>query len=232
VARVVFEVALAGSGAAVVGTVLVAGDHDPGDLAVGERVAVVVGLRDHRVHPLQHPLSDAGRARHPGRRGDDEDLGVEDRLTDRWPLVSLPHVRFDPGHDRHVDRAQFAHLDVFLTQLVGDHFDERLGVGDLGARFEGAVEDQSFHGRAVPGTAVSDACPCSSDPLPGRVCPVATIRTSDKQKFKVEVSAKKADEEIVRVGARGIPIVDLKLAGKDEMVYINATHIVSIEDAE
>jgi hypothetical protein len=61
---------------------------------------------------------------------------------------------------------------------------------------------------------------------------VAIIRTSDKQKFKVEVSARKADEEIVRVGGRAIPIVDLKLAGKDEMVYINATHIVSIEDEE
>ena len=46
----------------------------------------------------------------------------------------------------------------------------------------------------------------------------------------LEVSAKKADEEIVRVGGRAIPIVDLKRTGKDEMVYINATHIVSIED--
>lgn len=61
---------------------------------------------------------------------------------------------------------------------------------------------------------------------------MATIRTSDKQKFKVEVSAKKADEEIVRIGGRAIPIVDLKLAGKDEMVFINAAHIVSIEEDE
>ena len=65
---------------------------------------------------------------------------------------------------------------------------------------------------------------------PGYLRAVATIRTSDKRKFEVEVSAKKADEEIVRVGGRAIPIVDLKLAGKDEMVFINATHIVSIED--
>jgi hypothetical protein len=64
----------------------------------------------------------------------------------------------------------------------------------------------------------------------GYLPPVATIRTSDKRKFEVEISAKKADEEIVRVGGRAIPIVDLKLAGKDEMVFINATHIVSIED--
>ena len=56
------------------------------------------------------------------------------------------------------------------------------------------------------------------------------IRTTDKRKFEVEVSAKKADEEIVRVGARAIPIVDLKVAGKDEFVFINASHIVSIED--
>jgi hypothetical protein len=67
---------------------------------------------------------------------------------------------------------------------------------------------------------------------PGSVQRMAIIRTSDKQKFKVEVSAKKADEEIVRVGARAIPIVDLKLAGKDEMVYVNASHIVSIEEED
>ena len=61
---------------------------------------------------------------------------------------------------------------------------------------------------------------------------MATIRTVDKRKFEVEVSARKADEEIVRVGGRAIPIVDLKLAGKDQMVYINAAHIVSIEDED
>ena len=59
---------------------------------------------------------------------------------------------------------------------------------------------------------------------------MAIIRTSDKRKFEVEVRAKKADEEIVRVGGRAIPIVDLKLAGEDTMVFINAHHIVSIED--
>jgi hypothetical protein len=59
---------------------------------------------------------------------------------------------------------------------------------------------------------------------------MAIIHTTDKRKYEVEVSAKKADEEIVRVGARAIPIVDLKLAGKDELVYINASHIVSIDD--
>jgi hypothetical protein len=59
---------------------------------------------------------------------------------------------------------------------------------------------------------------------------MAIIHTSDKRKYEIEVSAKKADEEIVRVGARAIPIVELKLAGKDEMVYLNASHIVSIED--
>jgi len=61
---------------------------------------------------------------------------------------------------------------------------------------------------------------------------MATIRTVDKRKFEIEVSARKADEEIVRVGARAIPIVDLKLAGKDELVYLNASHIVSIEDKD
>ena len=59
---------------------------------------------------------------------------------------------------------------------------------------------------------------------------MAIIHTTDKRKFEVEVSAKKADEEIVRVGGRAIPIVDLKVAGKDELVFINASHIVSIEE--
>jgi hypothetical protein len=59
---------------------------------------------------------------------------------------------------------------------------------------------------------------------------MATIRTVDKRKFEVEVSARKADEEIVRVGGRAVPIVDLKVAGEDRIVYINASHIVSIED--
>ena len=66
--------------------------------------------------------------------------------------------------------------------------------------------------------------------MPGYQPFVAIIRTTDKRKHEVEVSAKKADEEIVRVGARAVPIVDLKLAGKDEMIFINAAHIVSIED--
>ncbi len=59
---------------------------------------------------------------------------------------------------------------------------------------------------------------------------MAVIHTTDERKFEIEVSAKKADEEIVRVGGRAIPIVELKLAGEDTMVYINARHIVSIED--
>jgi len=59
---------------------------------------------------------------------------------------------------------------------------------------------------------------------------MAIIHTTDKRKFEVEVSAKKADEEIVRVGGRAVPIVDLKLAGKDQMIYVNAHHIVSIEE--
>jgi len=59
---------------------------------------------------------------------------------------------------------------------------------------------------------------------------MAVIRTSDKRKFEVEVSAKKADEEIVRIGGRAIPIVDLKLAGEDKMVFLNAHHIVAIEN--
>lgn len=40
---------------------------------------------------------------------------------------------------------------------------------------------------------------------------MAITHTTDKRKYEVEVSAKTADEEIVRVGARAIPIVDLQV---------------------
>jgi hypothetical protein len=60
---------------------------------------------------------------------------------------------------------------------------------------------------------------------------MATIRTVDRKKFKVEISGGKLDEEISHVAARGVPILRVKREGKEEFVWINANHIVSFEDA-
>jgi hypothetical protein len=60
----------------VVRAVLVAGDNYAGDAVVGDRSAGVVGLAQHRVHPLEHALRHRRRAAQPGRCGDDQDLAL------------------------------------------------------------------------------------------------------------------------------------------------------------
>ena len=59
---------------------------------------------------------------------------------------------------------------------------------------------------------------------------MTTIRTIDKKKIEIEVSAGKLEEEISYVAASKVPMVKLKRAGKDEFVWVNARHIVSFED--
>jgi hypothetical protein len=59
---------------------------------------------------------------------------------------------------------------------------------------------------------------------------VTTIRTIDKKKIGIEVSAATLEEEISHVAASKVPMVKLKRAGKDEFVWVNARHIVSFED--
>lgn len=56
------------------------------------------------------------------------------------------------------------------------------------------------------------------------------IRTVDKKKIEIEVSAAKLEEEITHVAASEVPMVKLKRAGKDEFVWVNARHIVSFEE--
>jgi hypothetical protein len=60
---------------------------------------------------------------------------------------------------------------------------------------------------------------------------MAIIHTSDKRKVEVEVGAARAGEEVRKVAAGPVPLVELKLAGESEMVWVNATHIVSIEES-
>lgn len=61
---------------------------------------------------------------------------------------------------------------------------------------------------------------------------MATVRTVDKRKVKVEVGVAKVGEEIRKVAAGGIPMVELKLEGKDEMVWLNANQIVSVAESD
>jgi hypothetical protein len=46
--------------------VLVARHDDAGDAVVGDRTPLVVGLGEHRVHPLEGALADAGVLAEPG----------------------------------------------------------------------------------------------------------------------------------------------------------------------
>jgi hypothetical protein len=50
---------------------------------------IVVGLGEHRIHPLDHLLGDARRPPHPGRGDDDEDLGLEQRPVNARPFVAV-----------------------------------------------------------------------------------------------------------------------------------------------
>lgn len=60
---------------------------------------------------------------------------------------------------------------------------------------------------------------------------MAIVHTVDKRKVEVEVGAEKVGEEIRKVAAGAVPLVELKRAGKDEMVWLNANHVVSVEES-
>ena len=60
---------------------------------------------------------------------------------------------------------------------------------------------------------------------------MATIHTVDKKKIEVEIGAAKLDEELSHVAARGVPVLKVKLAGKDEFVWVNANHVVSFSES-
>jgi hypothetical protein len=61
---------------------------------------------------------------------------------------------------------------------------------------------------------------------------MAIIRTVDKKKFRIEIGGAMLEEEISHVAASKVPMVKLKRAGEDRFVWVNARHIVSIEDAD
>jgi hypothetical protein len=59
---------------------------------------------------------------------------------------------------------------------------------------------------------------------------MAIIRTVDKKKIKIEIGGAMLEEEISHVAASKVPLVKLKRAGEDRFVWVNARHIVSVED--
>jgi hypothetical protein len=59
---------------------------------------------------------------------------------------------------------------------------------------------------------------------------MAIIRTVDKKKIEIEIGAAMLAEEISHVAANEVPMVKLKRAGEDRFVWVNARHIVSVED--
>jgi len=125
----------------VVGSVLVPGHDDAGDPVVRHRPSLVIRLRQHRVHPLEGALRDAGRLAEPRRARHDQDLGREDLVADRRPLVALSLVRLDAGRDRVVDDANRLALDALAAKRIGDDPRQRLSVRGLRRPLQGAVED-------------------------------------------------------------------------------------------
>jgi hypothetical protein len=61
---------------------------------------------------------------------------------------------------------------------------------------------------------------------------MASIRTVDRKKIKVENGGAMLEEEISHVAASEVPMVKLKRAGEDRFVWVNVRHVVSFEDGE
>jgi hypothetical protein len=75
--------------------------------------------RDPDLDVDQQLLGDRGRAAQPGGRGDDQDVGPEQLVVQRWPLVTVAHVgqhsrRHAPVHD-----PDHVHADTLVTQPSG-----------------------------------------------------------------------------------------------------------------
>ena len=81
--------------------VLIARHHRAANLAVKDRLALVVKLTRHGIEPFDQDPADAAFLAQPKRRADDEDVGGQHLLPNRGPVVSVPavvgHVRIDAG---------------------------------------------------------------------------------------------------------------------------------------
>ena len=134
----------------VVRAVLVARHDEAGDAVVGDRDAVVAGLGEHRVHPLEHALGDARRLADPRRRREHEDVGLQDPVADGGPLVPVALVGRDPGADVVVDDADGRDVDALGRERLGDHARQALGVGLLGDGFRVQFRNSARIIGAVP----------------------------------------------------------------------------------
>src|SRR5882724_9142888 len=92
-------------GGAVMRAILVADYDDDPDLSVRRHAALVVGLSQKRVHPFHDAFGDARRLAEPDRRCHDENVGIDDTLTQRRPVVALTLIRSNASLDVVVDGA-------------------------------------------------------------------------------------------------------------------------------
>jgi hypothetical protein len=112
-------------GADVVGAVLVADDRGDGDLAEGLQPALLVGLGQLGIQPFQDALRDAGVLAHPGRGGDQQDVGVHDLGADAGPGVPVAHVQLHTGLHIVVDDPHHLTGDLVLCEGLQQLFGEQ-----------------------------------------------------------------------------------------------------------
>ncbi len=125
------------------GAVLVADGHRAPDLAEGDHTVFVVGLRQERVHALQHPTADRGGVAKPHRRPDHDDVGGHDLLADRRPLIARAlRFRRHPRVDVVGGHADVRSGHPVARQLLQELVDQQLGAG-LPLGLEGAVEGEA-----------------------------------------------------------------------------------------
>ena len=126
----------------VLDAVLVARDDHAADAAVVDPLALVVQLAGVAVQALDHARADARLVAEPDRRADDEDVGGEDPLLDRRPVVAreavLGHVGLHArarcrGRPRGPPRratpcARMIAIELSISACVFDGSGERLSV--------------------------------------------------------------------------------------------------------
>ncbi|GAA5009789.1 hypothetical protein GCM10023317_45930 [Actinopolymorpha pittospori] len=101
---------------------------------VGDRPAVVAGLRHHRVHSFQDSLRDRVGTGEPGWGGQDEDLCRQDLFRQARPLVFRPEFRLHAGWYVKDDDSNVLDVRPEVPELVHDHGRQASDVGSFGGR--------------------------------------------------------------------------------------------------
>jgi hypothetical protein len=92
-------------------------------------------------------MGDRGGATDPGRRRDDQDLGVQQLFVDARPVVVLVDgLGLYPGRHVVVGDADGVDGHAELAQLPRDHVGQQLGVRRRRRALQAAVQDEGSHG--------------------------------------------------------------------------------------